>query len=81
VVPFPVERARRRNPPRYANLLDLERELDERKRASIRRVGDPEAGSAPLTGLMRWARPRAFAVGLVVATVSVVALEVCQGAR
>jgi len=81
VVPFPVERAQRREPPRSVSVLDLERELDEHRRASIRRRDGPGKGSASFTELIDRARPRAFALVLAGAAISVAALEMCQGAR
>jgi len=81
VVPFPVERAQRREQPKSVSVLDLERELDERKRANIRHADGPGKGSASFTELINRARPRAFAVVLVGAAISVAALELCQGVR
>jgi len=60
-------------------VLELERELDERRRASIRRGGGPRKGSAPFTELLVRARPGAFALVLAGAAISVAALEMCQG--
>ena len=81
MVPFPVRRAQRREPPKSVSVLDLERELDELRRASIRRGGRLRKGSAPFTELIDRARPRAFALVLAGAAISVAALEMCQGAR
>ena len=62
-------------------MLDLELELDEHRRASIHRRDGPGKGSASFTELIDRARPRAFALVLAGAAISVAALEMCQGAR
>jgi len=82
VVPFPVERAQRRDDrANCISLLDLEQELDERRRTSIHRGNGRSAGPASFTELMNRAGPRALGLLLAGAVISVAALETCQGVR